>query len=393
MRRRIQSFGKPPTTHTQSHGSVTHAAGAQVGSEPPHPSTSHEQSAMSARGGGAVASASPGNMSATVPFGISLRRNSRENLSSVPPPAVVAKPPEEAPSAQVREKPPIAATVPHSSSRSPERRKRDSFTLEDLIDPLMSDESRRFILESNTIDLGGVPRVSEDDAGAHGTPESPPRKTQSAKPIPKQEAGVSKIQQRQNRLKVSREASLDTTAPPSAVQNNVSVLATPKPIVDSGAADNGGISVGTSAAIPKSRETAKTSTKKEYTEAQITELLQGYFKISDDHRHLLAEGMQIRYFRVGSDVKSTRFVQGGYIRNVTKEKVYIESIPGGRRGGSGYFCYAVNLDSIAEIWKRYDPRVVIEIAIIQQMLKDQRALIESLQQQVSVLEGRVGKPK
>ena len=353
---------------------------------------------MSVSEGGSVVSSN--NKSATVPFGISLRRNSGGSPPPVLPPVVLANPPVEAPPSPAREKTTTAAAIPQSTSRSPERRKRDSVALADLIDPLMSDESRRIILESqSTIDLGGAPRVPEDNPGVHGAPESSPRETQRAKPIPSQGAGVSKIQQRQNKSKAAREASSAVAATNAAATNNVSILATPKPIIDSGAAgigqiDGVGSFAGNSTAdASESAIPVESAKKKGHTEAQISEMLQGYFQVSDSHRELLSEGMQIRYFRVGSEPKPARFVRGGYIRNISKGNMYIENLPGGRRGAQGYFCYTVKMDGIAEIWKRYDPRVTIEVAIIQQLLKDQRMLINSLQQQVSVLEKQRITPK
>jgi hypothetical protein len=70
---------------------------------------------------------------------------------------------------------------------------------------------------------------------------------------------------------------------------------------------------------------------------------------------------------------------------VDGDKMYIENIPGGRFGQAGYFSYHTDKKNLAEIWKRYDPGAAIEIAIIQQILKDQQKTIDELREEISKL--------
>jgi hypothetical protein len=120
--------------------------------------------------------------------------------------------------------------------------------------------------------------------------------------------------------------------------------------------------IGSSIKIPKYPDTKKKWKKKDYTQDQIKELLNGYIEVS---KHLWADiptGSHIRYFK-----KDGTFVRGGFITNhwLNKEgKQFIHIANSFKKNSVGYATWPMAHESVEKIFKKPDTKSGIEMDVV-----------------------------
>lgn len=129
--------------------------------------------------------------------------------------------------------------------------------------------------------------------------------------------------------------------------------------------------------VPKSTKARK---KEIPTADKISDLLKGYFKVAQTQWSLIGEGSRIRYFVSENKPREECFREGGFVTSAIGSKLRM------RKTYTSPFTWSVDLDALAEIWKQFDTSSAVELAIIQNMLKDQRELIRQQQKAIEELQ-------
>jgi hypothetical protein len=119
--------------------------------------------------------------------------------------------------------------------------------------------------------------------------------------------------------------------------------------------------------------------------------LEGYINV---HRSLwdhIPSGAHIRYIKKGDEDRSKRFKPGGFVKNhfMSNDGVkfmMIETKPNGKPGERGYISFPISYDNIAELWKKYDRNVFIEMHLTSTSLTQKKRQIDELSLRIKKIE-------
>lgn len=123
-------------------------------------------------------------------------------------------------------------------------------------------------------------------------------------------------------------------------------------------------------------DTKTTPTPKKYTNQEIAELLTDCVLVKDKYWHLIPSGALIRYYRNDTE-QDLSFKRGGYITGTFPQQD--GSITFSIKGMKGSNTYNVNTKSVSRIYKRIDPKAIIEVMMIRDSIAELREKISKLE--------------
>lgn len=104
--------------------------------------------------------------------------------------------------------------------------------------------------------------------------------------------------------------------------------------------------------------------KREYTEAQIKELLVGYIQVAADRWGDIPVGSHVRYVK-----RDGVFVRGGFVTShwlSAEGKKFMHLANNLARGGAGYATWPVAHESLATVYKKVDAKSGIEMDVVRE---------------------------
>jgi len=136
-----------------------------------------------------------------------------------------------------------------------------------------------------------------------------------------------------------------------------------------------------------------------FTDAEMSALLaEGYIRISPLMYDKIPPGARICYVKRDKNeglARAARFRPGGYVISNSvdisngKRAFRMENRYRGKRGDPGYIEYSLYLENIEELFKQYDPAIIIEMQLIFNSLAEKKQQIDDLTEKVAILERKV----
>lgn len=120
----------------------------------------------------------------------------------------------------------------------------------------------------------------------------------------------------------------------------------------------------------------KPTTPKKYTNQEIAELLTDCVLVKDKYWHLIPSGALIRYYRNDTDPELS-FKRGGYIMGIYPQQD--GTINFSIKGMKGSNAYNINTKSVSRIYKRIDPKAIIEVMMIRDSMAEIRERLTKLE--------------
>ena len=159
-----------------------------------------------------------------------------------------------------------------------------------------------------------------------------------------------------------------------------------------GAAQKGAVEVVAGAAankVVKKKEElpAKVYAKRDYTEAQIKELLVGYIQVAVDRWVDVPVGSHVRYVK-----RDGVFVRGGFVTSHwlnAEGKKFIHLANNIARGGTGYVTWPVAHESLVTLYKKVDAKSGIEIDVVREKTSEMIGQINRLVDVVKAQKNRL----
>lgn len=98
------------------------------------------------------------------------------------------------------------------------------------------------------------------------------------------------------------------------------------------------------------------------TDTSIAEHLTGYIKVPNEYWHLIPVQTHVRYFVKGDEPRNERYRSGGFVKY--NHLAYTENPGLGLIMTVSRDSFRVNADDIAEIHKKVDPKIFVEMLTI-----------------------------
>lgn len=135
---------------------------------------------------------------------------------------------------------------------------------------------------------------------------------------------------------------------------------------------------------------------KQYTDEEISKMLDGYIQIPFELWDYIPTGAHIRYVKTNGEFKPGGFVRNHYISNEGKKMIMLETRPFVKHNVKqneqpGYFTFSIAYDNTKTIFKKYPRDAFIEIHMISASLAKKKEQIENLQKDVKKLTMIIGK--